>query len=381
MRSFFSLVEASLLKILVIVPQLPPLVNGVGDYSLTLAQQMFTRFGVTTHFIVCDPSYEFNLSINGISLEVLQDLSQESLSLSLDKSPRNSTVLLQFSGYGYAKWACPHWLVNGLQDWKNKNPEGYLLTMFHEVYNIMGKPWQHNFWVSGTQKQIASQLSILSDICFTTTQEYSKTLSELSKGKHLNPQVLSVFSNIGEPLDPSPISQRKRRLAVFGQHGTRRHAYIRSLSMLKNACETLEIDKIFDIGSPINMDLSKIDNLPPIVEVGRCDSQTVCEILSNSIAGFLDYDIRRLSKSGIFAAYCACGVLPVLHCGYSGIRDGLISGDHYWAANTSWIGNYSINSAQRIASQANHWYSGHSIQIHADKIINSFKKAEYKARS
>ncbi len=361
------------MKILTIVPQIPPSINGVGDYSLILAKQMFEQFGIETHFIVGDPSCKIELDVFGISAEVLADASERSLLLSLNKFPNDSIVLLQFSGYGYAKWACPHWLVSALKKWKNQNSQGKLLTMFHELYNVMGKPWQHNFWVSNIQKRIASQLSILSDQCFTTTQEYSETLCHLSHGKHQNVLVLSVFSTIGESLVLTELSTRKNRLVIFGQKGTRLHAYVRSLPMLQKACKTLGVEEIWDVGDPVDIDFSKIDMLPPIVQVGKCEPETIREILSNSLAGFLDYDVYRFSKSSILAAYCAHGLLAVTHCESPEPRDGLISGYHYWSANKPWAGKYSLDSAQRIARNGLHWYTSHSIARHATVFSGAIK--------
>lgn len=361
------------MKIVTIVPQLPPSVNGVGDYALTLAKQMFEQFGIETHFIVGDSNCSIELNVLGISTEVLSDKTERSLLSSLSKFPDDSVILLQFSGYGYAKWACPHWLVGALKKWKTQNSQGKLLTMFHELYNVMGKPWQHNFWVSGIQKRIARQLSILSDQCFTTTQEYSETLCHLSQGKHQNTLVLSVFSTIGEPSSLIKLTARKNRLVIFGQRGTRLHAYVKSLPILQKACETLRVEEIWDIGDPVDIDFSKIDMLPPIVQVGKCDPKTIREILSDSVAGFLDYDIYRLSKSSILAAYCAHGLLPVTHCGSPEPRDGLIAGYHYWPANRPWAGSYSLDAAQIIARNSSHWYTSHNIERHATVFSNAIK--------
>ena len=40
---------------IMIVPRLPPIVDGVGDYADLLARSLQTNFGISTQFIACDP--------------------------------------------------------------------------------------------------------------------------------------------------------------------------------------------------------------------------------------------------------------------------------------------------------------------------------------
>jgi len=37
--------------------RLPPEIDGVGDYALSLARQLRLDFGIEMHFIVCDPTW------------------------------------------------------------------------------------------------------------------------------------------------------------------------------------------------------------------------------------------------------------------------------------------------------------------------------------
>lgn len=46
-----------MIKIIQIVPQLPPAINGLGDYALNLARQLRQDFAIETHFVVGDHSW------------------------------------------------------------------------------------------------------------------------------------------------------------------------------------------------------------------------------------------------------------------------------------------------------------------------------------
>ncbi|HEY9614838.1 MAG TPA: glycosyltransferase family 1 protein, partial [Allocoleopsis sp.] len=104
------------MKIIQIVPTLPPAIDGLGDYALNLARQLRQGFAQETHFVVGNPAWEGERTIEGFPITVLPKRSGAAVLSSLLKvcsSP--APVLLHYVGYGYAKRGCPLWLVDGLQ--------------------------------------------------------------------------------------------------------------------------------------------------------------------------------------------------------------------------------------------------------------------------
>jgi hypothetical protein len=303
--------------IISIVPRLPPSIDGVGDYALSLASNLYQSFGLLTHFIVCDPQWQGESSIGQFPIYALKQQMPTALSQALHKlSQDGAIVLLHFSGYGYAKWAVCDWLIEGLQIWKQEhrhaNPDqASLVTMFHELYNCPGWPWQHNFWVSHTQKKIAQQLTQLTDLCVTNCQEYALELTVLSQGKHQNVLTLPVVSNVGEPKKVKPLADRASQLVIFGQTDNRRSLYRRSLHQIERLCRQLKITQIVDIGHPTGLDFERMSNLP-LVEMGQLSAQAVSQTLQESQFGWLSYDTQRLGKSGVFAAYASHGMVPIV---------------------------------------------------------------------
>jgi hypothetical protein len=294
-----------------IVPRLPPAIDGVGDYALSLADSLYKTFGTVSHFIVCDPDWKGESHINRFPIYTLQDRTVVELNHALEKLKKGKLiVLLHLSGYGYAKWAICHWLLKGLQVWKNANPDTFLVTMFHELYNSMGWPWQHNFWVSHSQRRIAQQFAQLTDRCITNCQEYALSLSMLSQGKHQSIPFCPVVSNVGEPKSVLPIIERIPQLVIFGRASNRALLYRKSRSDIEALCQQLDINQIIDIGEPTGLAFgtSKI----PVIETGRLQPLEISQILKKSMLGWLQYDLFFLEKSSVFAAYVSHGLVPVV---------------------------------------------------------------------
>jgi hypothetical protein len=343
-----------------IVPSLPPAIDGVGDYALHLARQLRQDFGIETHFIVGDTAWNGSATIEGFAVEKLTVHTTDAfLSLLVGNSQKLTTVLLHFSGYGYAKWGCPFWLIDGLEKWQIRTPHARLVTMFHEIFNSLGPPWRHNFWVSAIQKQLAIRLTRLSDRCLTNRQQSAQTLYAFSQGKHTQIPSLPIYSNVGEPKQVLPLARREKRLVIFGQRGTRLSAYQQSLQTIEQLCRALQIQEVVDIGSTTDLNLSAIGEIP-VIELGQRSASEISEILKHSIAGFLHYNTEVLAKSGVFAAYCAHGLLPITPKWGTSTVDGIQAGKQYWAISSRSI-HPSSEELQTIADTAYVWYQNHRL--------------------
>ena len=346
-----------------IVTRLPPAIDGVGDYSLNLARQLRQDFGIETHFIVGDTTWKGATEIEGFPVSKLTShLATNLVSLLPSNCQHPIPVLLHYVGYGYAKKGCPFWLVEGLQAWKNQVANTRLITMFHETY-AFGAPWNSVFWLSPLQKNLAARLTRLSDMCITSKQSYAKTLEKLSFSKQNNIPTLPVFSTIGEPNQVPLLTQRSRRLVVFGQPPNRRKVYQKSLATLTRTCQELEIKEIWDVGPPTGMNLTEINGFP-VVSVGQITPLEISTILLNSIAGFFNYPTEYLAKSTIFAAYCAHGLIPIGTFSYASSADGIEPGKHYWLADHQ-KGSLTLAEAQTIADNAYNWYQTHNLSAQA----------------
>lgn len=181
---------------------------------------------------------------------------------------------------------------------------------------------------------------------------------------------LSIFSNMGEPDTVPSLIERKHRIVIFGG-SARRRVYQNSLKALVQSCETLGIEEICDIGPPLHlketMDFSGI----PLVEMGFQSQESISQILLTSIAGCLDYTPfpGDLSKSGVFAAYCAHGMLPICTCYNPSEADGLHLHQHYLSLDED-LTVLDPTALQTIATSAHQWYQSHSLSATASQFAH-----------
>lgn len=349
-----------------IVPRLPPAIDGLGDFALSLACQMRQDYGIKTHFVVGDPHWVGESQIEGFNISKAPQNANILFKL-LSKQSSNLPVMLHYVNYGYAKRGCPIWLLQGLQHWRNTRNQSTLITMFHEVYAYGFPPWTSSFWLSPIQRNLASRLAQISDRCFTSRKEYANLVSELSQGKHSQISTLPVFSNIGEPQQVLPLKKRDKKIVIFGGYTMRHNLYQNSLSELLNACQLLEIEEIIDIGPPIQINLSKISI--PLIKMGQLPAAKISDILKHSLAGFFDYIPGYLAKSSIFAAYCSHGILPISSHYNPSELDGIEAGKHYWIAEKT-----APKELQTIATSAYLWYQKHQLSVQAQLFAQEFNK-------
>jgi GNAT superfamily N-acetyltransferase len=348
-----------------IVPRLPPAIDGVGDYALSIAGRLRLDFNIHTHFIVCDPSWSGGTSIDGFSITKVMRQNKQILLDILDREPHDSSIVLQYVLHGYAKKGCPFWLIEALEEWKKKKRSNRLVSMFHEIYS-MGPgvvPWNTDFWLLPWQKQLAKRLFEISDQALTSSQRYAERLYRQSARADLEVITVPVPSNIGEPNDCVPLTQRKKRLVIFGQGGNKARVYAESDQVLQ-VCQYIGAEEIIDIG-PSSVNLSERIVDIPILKAGVLEPQAISEILVDSLAGLLSYDPERLAKSGIFAAYSSHGVLPINLQLSSNVPDGLdgLTAEHHYLTPMTWRKNAASSCDvcwQKVASSAKVWYGQHS---------------------
>ncbi len=349
--------------IIQIVPKLPPAISGLGDYALNLARQLRKNFNIKTHFIVGNPKWDGVAEIEEFPVTQITDSSANALLNQLSSLP-TATVLLHYVGYGYATRGCPFWLVDGLQRWKADSTHQRLVTMFHELYASGYPPWRSSFWLSPLQKNLVARLGKLSHHCITSKQSYAETLSKLATKKKFEIVSLPVFSNIGEPDNLLPLLERTKRLVIFGHRNSRTQVYQECLTALEQICQNLNIEEIYDIGVSTGLTLSHISGIP-IVEKGITEASEISKIFKDCIVGFLNFPPPTyLAKSGIFAAYCAHGLIPCMVSASRASIDHLELGKHYFSTSNSGR-QLSLEIGQEIANNAYAWYQNHSLSAQA----------------
>lgn len=344
-------------KLLVIVPDLPPNVNGVGDYGFILGSGLGKlNEKVDVQFLIAGNLNFKSRVIDGFLVHTIEKHSAICLFEKLIDLEFYQ-IHLHFVGYAYEKRGIPFWLYFGIRKWKLRT-YGKLIVTFHELYATSIKPWTSSFWNQYFQKWLCKKLFVYSDVSVTSRNSYRQQLIRFSSSK----QVISipVFSNFCETEMRVPLCKRNRNLVVLGSAANRNALYHTHLDEIINLCQILNLDCIIDIGPPVN---NKLD-LPPIINcLGILTPEEVRKVLMKSFAGVVGSSSERyLAKSGVFASLAAFGVIPIVlnvESAESSIEseiDGLFRKVNYLCIND--VENI---DTELISKSAFEWYSDHTI--------------------
>jgi hypothetical protein len=363
-----------------IVPLLPPSLSGVGDYALYVARALFDKWGIHSRFVVCDPSWLGSREIDGfpvvrVAARTPQALCDALAAVAKDGSERSmngtrTIALLQHSAYGYERNGCPFWLARGLRDWKEGDTPGsrILLTMFHELY-AMSTPWRKAFWVSAFQRKVLKDINSITDVRMTNMAKYAAYLSRQGFGGIKIDALLNTPSNVGELEKLLPFVSRATRLAVFGSGKSRKQIYRSARDSIMRFVENYGVQEIIDIGAPLGP-FRTPDLGCATRSTGILSAPAVSKELARCGAGVVWYSPADLGKSGVYAAYCAHGLAPLVagrwkRYEYSG--DGLEEGKHFLYLDrvASWSNSQLVKG---VAEEAHDRYRGHDVSRHAAYI-------------
>ncbi|MFO0017568.1 MAG: glycosyltransferase family 4 protein [Synechococcaceae cyanobacterium] len=265
--------------------------------------------------------------------------------------PRSGTLVVHYSGYGFAANGAPTQLVRELIAWRQQAPGRRLLVWVHELY-ARQMPWRKGFWWAPRQKRVVERLAASADGVITNLERHDRWL----RRRRLPPSaVFPVPSNVGEPIGPQPLGARQPRMVVFGGPAQRLAAY-RALRHRGPWLRQLGLEAIDDIGEP----LPYPPRAPLPVQVhGRLPAPLVSERLHAARAAAVAYPLDFVAKSGIFAAIAAHGCLPLLLG--SGPRRGPCDGLGRGVQLLTPPG--APQQPEAIAAAACHWYQPHRLAV------------------
>lgn len=274
--------------------------------------------------------------------------------------------LLHYSGYGYAKRGAPLWLLHELQI--DRPQIKTLGVFFHELY-AFAPPSSSAFWLSPVQRYIARRLAEMSDFWLTNREASAQWLRRFAGNK---PHVaLPVFSNVGEM--PAYMPERAPKIVVFGSAGVRISTYRAAGESLFSWAREQGFE-LHDIGPAIDDPVLSVSlRCAGVVQHGRLETAEVSRQLSDAMFGVLAYPVDYVAKSGVFAAYCAHGVCPVLISKRYEPTDGLVTGNHYLAGLP--VGAIQHNIVQNIGSAAWDWYQPHRVMAHVNTLKRLLREA------
>lgn len=249
------------MKILFITNNLPPIVDGVGDYTYNIAKQ----FAKHEHevYIVCRKDLRINIEIEGIMvLPIVENWNFRCYKpiVKVIKENRIDIVSLQYVPHGFHLKGLPFSIVK-LTNEINKT-QSKLFTFFHEVYVEEGKGRLKRYVLSKLMQSISKRVKDNSDYLATSIEYYGDMIKKLSSRKK-DISIIPIASNIPETkMSEDDLAVLKKEIApnnetIISFFGLRNiQTSIDAISELKNDGYNL---KIVLIGKT---QCSSVNNLP-----------------------------------------------------------------------------------------------------------------------
>ncbi len=342
-------------RLIQVVPRLLPTRCGVSDHALALASELRQSHGIDSSFVVLGSEASCDLPFP-VACCAPSRLIESCVALA---SGRPAALLVHLSGYGYAADGAPFLLAQALEAVRSHS-RFPIAVFFHELF-AGGKPWTSAFWHARRQKRAYRSIARLCDLPVTSAGVFARWLESQIVGAAAAPvQCMPVFSLVGEPQPAPDVAQRLGSMAVFGLAATRQRAY-RQLPRLRRLLRRLAVDEILDIGPDCGAPAA-IHHIP-VRPMGILGVQEIGRIFARTAFGFLAYSPNCLAKSGVFAAYAAHGVVPVIADDFALEMDGLRNGVHLLAPQSA----MALDPARILlcSAAARCWYSGHRLGDHA----------------
>lgn len=290
------------MKILFITNNLPPLVDGVGDYTYNIA----TQFVEHNHevYIICRNDSQINTQIQGMTiLPIINkwDCNCYKPIIKFIKEKAIEVVSLQYVPHGFHPKGLPFPIIKLTKEIKKSNAK--LFTFFHEVSVEKEKGNIKRTLLSLLMRHISKKIIENSDYVATSIEYYKKMILKL-----VTPQkevlVIPIASNIPKTnISKDELLSLKRKLApndetIISFFGVRNiQTSINAISELKNEGYNL---KVLLIGKT-SYNLPK--NLPiDIIKTGTLDIDEIDKYLKVS-------DIFILPENNIYGCSFKSGSL------------------------------------------------------------------------
>lgn len=359
------------MAIIHILPKLPNAVDAVGFYAVNAASIMFREHNIESRFITMLPAENRGGTFSFRS-HALPSLDKTGLYNTLNRviaetnSGRKLCIVIHYINYGFAKRGCPFWLIEGMELWKKGHAEARLVTFFHDIYADSILPWKSAFWLNMTQRTLGRRLAEISDKAVTTCPPFFESVRRW-RGKDADVHLLPIPSTLPEPKEIIPVGKRARQLVLFGEQRRVIWSYPRIIRRVEKAAKLLGIREILDIGKPIINAPAKINSIP-VIKKGELPDHDVSKIFSTVLAGYFHYSFDYLTKSTVFASYCANGIIPVL-CVKTGWENPLAR-ENTFLNIYGMSDNPSSSELINIQKNAAEWYKTHDMTAHSSLLAS-----------
>lgn len=339
-----------------IAPELPPTVGGVADYTALLSRRLVevSDGAVEPVLVHAGRQHADAIEVDFRVVDLSGQCSGAELAQTIDKMESEAKegviVLLEYSGYGYARNGAPRWLVNGLRRACGKGGCP-LITVFHELYASEYRPWKRNFWTLPLQHYVSSRLARLSARMTANSRDVYRWLRH--RVDECRVQVSPSFSNVGEPAAVPGYDRREPYAICFGGAQRKDEMYREHSNDLERLLGDHRIEEVVDIGPKVSENTISSFAVP-VVRKGVLSKQRVSTFLRNGSLGLLNYGLHCVEKSGVWASYASHG-LPTVLTSQRHSRQKLSEGRHFLLPDTA-VNLPGREKLAQISDAARRWY-------------------------
>ncbi len=351
------------MKVLQILPRVPPAVCGIGDYAWRLAQALRDDHDIHSNFLAAGTNWTQPKGETEFPVFRLPELTSQALvSFVASQVDESQAVVLHMSPYGYQKRAVPFWLAAGWRRLAQLPRRPRLITMFHELY-AAGPPTSSAFWLQPLQKWVLREVARASDALRTNREDYAAWLQRVSR-PDTQVVVMPVFSNFGEPSVQPAWTEREPSMVLFAW-GIHSGESLGSVVRKAAVCgRRFNLKRMHLIGCKQTVDEAGLGL--EVVRHGFMEPAAVSALLSSCRMAYTAYSAEHFGKSTLMAAFAAHGLLVITQGRMTELPDGLKDGCN--VLNESSLAAWHAVDADRlqnIATALRQWYDGHSVTENA----------------
>lgn len=370
------------MKVLQILPRVPPAVCGIGDYTWGIARRLRDEHDIHSSFLSAGTSWTKPEGETEFPVFRLPELTSQALvSFVTSQVDEFQAIVLHMSPYGYQKRAVPLWLANGWRRVSKMKVRPRMITMFHELY-ASGPPTSSAFWLQPLQKHVLRVVAQASDGLRTNRQPYADWLLSLSGLKASEVAVMPVYSNFGEPVVLPPLSARAPAMAMFawGIHSGESLAALMEKACAH--CRSFGLHTLHLIGGK-----DRVLSVPPGIELvrhGFLEAGAISNLLSSCRMAYTAYSAEHFGKSTLMAAFAAHGLAVIVQGRQASLPDDLCDGINVLNESALSLGGASapdVSQLEILGAALRRWYDQHSLQRNAESYATQIQQVLDKERS
>lgn len=356
-------------KLIVVIPNLPPIVCGIGNYAIKLSRQLL-KMRIYDEIVVGGNQAPTANPLKLANIELRQ------WSEVLKNERDNADVFLNFAPTAYSKFGLPLQLLNNLNTYKKHNPNAQISTIFHETWmDNQGLKIHHKLKNFFTKYTATKCVNLSNNVSVITDEQYGR-IKNIANNKNITLQKIAPNIEPSQNIDVLNIVRETGLFINFGLAHTRLWTLEKNKDLIRKMVDAGLVSKIIGIGPVGNnyaveeINLAKeISSKLEYIQKGALEASEVSALMLKAEGGFIGQSVDSLSKSSSFWAFAAHAI-PVICPAEVDDRENLKQQLFFKNELLADISLFEISKKERAENLYKMYKSTHSWEI----IAADFKK-------